>query len=63
MNLIIIYYVIIPTLEDLADNAKIVTQLREYKKLAIYEALTMLDSNPGINRQIDNLVNPLKLSA
>ena len=48
-------------LEDLADSVKIVKQIREYRKLAIYEALTLLDGKPGLNWQIDTFVNPLKL--
>ena len=30
------------TLEDLADNVKIVKQIREHRELSIYEALTIL---------------------
>ena len=39
----------------------IVQQFREYRKLAIYEAFTILDRKTGL--QIDNFVNPLKLFA
>ena len=51
------------TLQDLADNVKILKQIREYGELAIYKALTILDRKPCLNRQIDNFVNPLKLFA
>ena len=51
------------TLEDLADKVKIVKQIREHRKLSIYEALTILERKPGLNRQIDNFINPLKLFA
>ena len=51
------------TLEDLADKVKIVKQIREHRKLAIYEALTILDRKSCLNRQIDNFINPLKLFA
>ena len=50
-------------MEDLADNVKIVKQIREYRKLSIYEALTILGRKNCLNREIDNIVNPLKLLA
>ena len=49
--------------EDLTANVKIGKQIREYIKLAIYETLTLRVRKPGLNRQIDNFVNPPKLFA
>ena len=34
---------------------------RYINKLFIYEALSILDRKPDLNRQIDNFINPLKL--
>ena len=44
-------------------NVRIVKQIRKYRKLAIHEALIILDRKPCLNRQIDNFVNTLKLFA
>ena len=49
------------TLKDFADNVKqMEKQIPKYLKLAIYEALTILERKPGLNRQIDNFVNHLR---
>ena len=44
------------SLQDLADNARIVKHIREHRKLATYEALTILGRKPGL-RRTDNFVN------
>ena len=49
------------TLELLQQNTCPVKQLRDTKRLFIYEALTILKERPFINRQKDNFINPLKL--
>ena len=50
-------------MQDLADKVTIVKQIREHRKLSIYEVLTILDRKPCLNIQIDNFINPLKLFA
>ena len=49
------------TSELLQQNTCPVKQLRDTKRLFIYEALTILRERPFINRQKDNFINPLKL--
>ena len=51
------------SLDELSSNVKILKVIPDFKKLIIYEALTILHKKPDLNRQIDNFVNPLKLFA
>ena len=48
-------------LELLQQNPCPVKQLRDTKRLFMYEALTILRERPFINLHKDNFVNPLKL--
>ena len=51
------------SLDELSSNVKIPKVILDFKKLIIYESLTILHYKPDLNRQIDNFVNPLKLFA
>ena len=51
------------SLDELSSNVKILKVIPDFKKLIIYETLTILHKKPDLNRQIDNFVNPLKLFA
>ena len=48
-------------MEELASNVSVLQKLPVDNKLFIYEALSILDRKPDLNRQIDNFINPLKL--
>ena len=51
------------TLGELTSNVKILKMIQDPRKLAIYEALVIIDKKPALNRQVDNFINPLKLFA
>ena len=44
-------------------NVNVAKHLQDINKLMIYEALTILDRKPDLNRLIDNFINPIKLFA
>ena len=48
-------------MEELASTVTVLQKLSVDNKLFIYEALSILDTKPDLNRQIDNFINPLKL--
>lgn len=45
----------------LEQNCEVVQKLPDFKRLVIFEALTILKERPSMNRQSDNFINPLKL--
>ena len=49
------------TLEILQQNICPVKQLRDTKRLFMYEVITILKEKSFINRQKDNFITPLKL--
>ena len=51
------------SLDELSSNVKILKVIPDFKKVIIYEPLTILHKKPDLNRKIDNFVNPLKLFA
>ena len=50
-----------PTRKHLIDNTNIISKSKDRLRLAIKEALLILDSKPVINKQYDNFTNILKL--
>ena len=46
---------------DLESNTIAVKQFDDLHRLLIYEALSILEERPDLNRQKENFVNPLKL--
>ena len=50
-----------PTRDHLTGNTKIIARAKDRKRLAIREALLILDEKPIINKQYDNFSNVLKL--
>ena len=50
-----------PTREQLTENTGIIARAPDREKLAIKEALYILNFNPIINKQFDNFTNTLKL--
>ena len=53
----------IVSLDDLSSNVKILKVIPDFKKLIIFESLTIVHKKPDFNRQINNFVNPLNLFA
>lgn len=51
------------TRQHLEDNISVIKEIKDYQRLIMYEALTIMKLNPTINRQKDNFYNPLKLFA
>ena len=49
------------TLQHLKDNAKMVYSTNDTNRLQIYEALTILNEKPGINKQFETFKRQLKL--
>ena len=56
------YHNIIPTRQQLVDNTIILHHVQDKQKLAITEAITILQNSPSINKQYDNFSNILKLN-
>lgn len=50
-----------PTREQLTDNTRVIARARDRYRLAIKEALVILEETPIINKQFDNFTNVLKL--
>ena len=57
------HHIATASLYELSSNVKIFKVIHDFKKLIIYEALTILHKKTDLNRQIDNFVNPLKIFA
>ena len=53
----------IVSLDELTSNVKILKVIPDFKKIIIYESLTISHKKTDVNRQIDNFVNNLKLFA
>ena len=49
------------TLQQIENDAKIVFSIKDTNRLQVYEALTILNKKPGINRQFESFKRQLKL--
>ena len=50
-----------PTREQLTENTVVTAKAQDRHRLAIIEALHILNNNPSLNKQYDNFANTLKL--
>ena len=47
------------SLDELSSNIKILKVILNFKKLILYEALTILHKKTDLNRMLHNFVNPI----